>query len=83
MFWPGSALARPNPTLLTPGQGQLESVRVDPGQGQGQKIRANPGPARPLDSLVAEVQFSPVLPPFLENREPNREIRARTELNLN
>ena len=23
---------------------------------------------------VAKVQFSPVLPPFLENREPNREF---------
>ena len=28
---------------------------------------------------VAEVQFSPVLPPFFENREPNRQIFFRTE----
>jgi hypothetical protein len=28
---------------------------------------------------VAKVRFSPVLPPFLENREPNREVWAGTE----
>ena len=32
-----------------------------------------------LLSSVAEVQFSPVLPPFLENREPNRGVCAGTE----
>jgi len=31
-----------------------------------------------IDS-VAEVQFSPVLPPFLENRELNRKVWAGTE----
>ena len=34
-------------------------------------------------SSVAEVQFSPVLPPFFENREPNRQIFFRTEQNWN
>lgn len=28
---------------------------------------------------VAEVQFSPVLPSFWEDREPNREVWPRTE----
>src|SRR5260221_151876 len=32
-----------------------------------------------VTSSVAEVQFSPVLPPFLENREPNQEVCAGTE----
>ena len=32
---------------------------------------------------VAEVQFSPVLPPFFENREQNRQIFFRTEQNRN
>jgi len=37
----------------------------------------------PLPNSVAEVQFSPVLPPFLENQELNREFWAATELNQN
>jgi hypothetical protein len=32
---------------------------------------------------VAEVQFSPVLPPFFENREPNQQDVFRTEQNQN
>jgi len=32
---------------------------------------------------VAKVRFSPVLPPFLENRELNREFWAGTEQNQN
>ena len=39
--------------------------------------------ALPVRSSVAKVQFSPVLPPFFENREPNRQIFFRTEQNWN
>ena len=37
------------------------------------------GLGNPLVFSVAEVQFSPVLPPFVKNRELNREVLARTE----